>query len=140
MWPVKYEDLLAEWCTLREQAAILPIEESLHLINDFWARAPIINNYLHISDYEDWPLPWDLLSLTGFCDVAKSLAMCYTIILIEHKDINKLEIVQNNISTIVYVNGGEFILNDELGTIKYTDEPLDILHSVDCEYFKNKII
>ncbi len=139
MWNDRYEDLLKEWYDLRQEAARLPIEDSLHLINNWWARAPMVNHYLHIVDYEDWPLPWDLLAEIGFCDIAKCLGIVYTILLIEHEDITSLHIVQTDNYNLVQVNDGQFTLNDALGEIVSDQNDIHVKYSIDCEYFKNKL-
>ena len=140
MWPSKYEDALSEWYILRQTATNLKnLEDSLHLINNWWAKAPMVNNLLHFADYEDWPGPWDLLTFSGYCTVATSMGICYTLLLLEHKDINRIQIVQTNISTVIHINDGQYILNDERGDIMPSNDIQEILYSIDCEYFKNKI-
>lgn len=139
MWPNRYEDALLEWNRLRSEAQKLPLEEALHLVQDWWARAPLVAHYLHPADYEDWPLPWDLLADNTFCDLAKCLGIVYTLLLVDHKEITSLHIIQTDNYYVVSVNNGRFILNDQPGQIAGSVDDADIKYSLDCEYFKNKI-
>ena len=111
----------------------------MHSINDWWARAPLVNHHLHIADYEDWPLPWDLLADNTFCELAKCLGIVYTILLIDHVEISSLHIIQTDNYYVVSVNNGRFILNDQPGEISGQLLDAEIKYSLDCEYFKNKI-
>lgn len=139
MWTNIYEDLLVEWVDLREHARTLPIEEALLEIQNWWDRAPISNPYLHVADYDEWPLPWDLLAENAFDDVAKCLGICYTILLLEHKAIKSLYILQSDNYTIVQVNDGQFILNDQPGEITADLSDFSVRYSVDCQVLKNKL-
>jgi len=139
MWENRYEHLLIEWASLREQVKDLPIEEALHTVHDWWQAAPMVNHTIHINDSENWPLPWDLLTEKGFCEVAKCLGLCYTLLLIEHEDINSLHIVQTDNYILVQVNNGEYTLNDQPGFITADQNDLHVRYSIDCEYLKEKL-
>ena len=139
MWTHHYEDLLLEWADLRAKAAELPLDEDLHLIHDWWNMAPIVNNTVHFNDEENWPLPWDLLAQNGYCEVAKCLGLCYTILLIKHKDIKSLHMVQTDNYTVVQVNEGQYTLNDQPGEITADQSDLRVRYSFNCEDLKSKI-
>ena len=79
MWADRFEDLLVEWVELRSKAVELPLDEALLLVQDWWDRAPIVNNTVHFTDTENWPGPWDLLAYGAYCDVAKCLGICLAI-------------------------------------------------------------
>ncbi len=139
MWTQSYDDLLLEWAALREQASSLPLEEALKLIHDWWNTAPILNNTVHFNDEKNWPLPWDLLAQNGYCDVAKCLGICYTIMLIQHEDINSLYMVQTDNYTYVQINEGQYTLNDQPDQITMDQSDLRIKFSYNCEDLKDKI-
>ena len=139
MWTPYYEDLLLEWAALRTEASELPLEEALTLIHEWWNQAPIVNNTVHFTDPDNWSLPWDLLAQNGYCDVAKCLGICYTILLIQHEDINSLFMVQTDNYTLVQVNEGQYTLNDQPDQITMDQTDLRIIHSFDCEYLKAKL-
>ena len=140
MWNNRYEALLEEWYNLRQKAATLPIEDSLHLIDDWWAKAPLINNYLHMDDYSSWPLPWDLLAEYSFCDVAVCLGKAYNLLL-SRNDIESMYIGETNeikyLEIITTVS--TFILTNEAGVIHSTIDKDLIVRKVDCKFFKDKI-
>ncbi len=112
MWNSNYEDLLHEWVSLRYQCEKLPLGECLSLINDWWFNAPIINSYYHITDPDHWPTPWELLLEDGFDDFAKSLGMCYTLLLLQRNDLESIVIKQSDNYVIVHIND-KYILNDD---------------------------
>ena len=139
MWADRFEDLLVEWVELRSKAVELPLDEALLLVQDWWDRAPIVNNTVHFTDTENWPGPWDLLAYGAYCDVAKCLGICYTLLLIKHEDINSLHLLQTDNYTLVRVNEGQYILNDQPGEITMDQSDLRIRYTYDCEYLKAKL-
>jgi len=139
MWENRYEHLLIEWAGLRTQVKDLPINEALHEVHDWWQKAPMVNHTIYINDQENWPLPWDLLTENGYCDVAKCLGIVYTLLLIEHEDINSLHIAQTDNYILVQVNNGEYTLNDQPGYITADQNDLHVKYSVDCEYLKERL-
>ena len=139
MWTPYYEDLLLEWAALRAEASALPLEEALTLIHEWWNQAPIVNNTVHFTDPDNWPLPWDLLAQSAYCDVAKCLGICYTIMLIQHEDINSLYMVQDDNYTYVRINEGQYMLNDQPNQITMDQTDLRIRFSYNCEDLKSRI-
>ena len=110
MWQTRFDDRLLEWRELREDAKQLNLEEALVAIDKWWQRAPLTNYYLHMDEYEKWPLPWDLLADDIYCDLAKCLGIVYTLMLITHKDIQSIDILQLDDFYCVRVNN-DYILN-----------------------------
>ena len=140
MWPLTFEERLQDWRDLRDQCLLVDYEIALHLINDWWWRAPIVNHYLHWDDNESWPDPWDLLADNHFCDLAKSLGIVYTILMLNHDETHSLELVQTPDSNLVQVNKGKYILNwapRELLNNQSTQ--ITIRKTLDCQRFKNLI-
>ena len=140
MWPLTFEERLQDWRDLRDQCLLVDYEIALHLINDWWWRAPIVNHYLHWDDDESWPDPWDLLADNHFCDLAKSLGIVYTILMLNHDETHSLELVQTPDSNLVQVNKGKYILNwapRELLNNQSTQ--ITIRKTLDCQRFKNLI-
>ena len=139
MWTQAYDELLLEWAALRDQAKALPLEEALTLIHEWWNMAPIVNNTVHFTDPENWPGPWDLLAQPAYCDVAKCLGMCYTLLLIKHEDINSLHMLQTDNYCYVQINEGQYMLNDQPDQITMDQSDLRIRFSYNCEDLKDKI-
>jgi len=139
MWLQNYDDLLLEWAALRKQAADLPLEGALRLVHDWWNQAPMVSNTIHFSDSDNWPLPWDLLAQKGYCEVARCLGICYTIMLIQHKAINSLHMLQTDNYTIVQVNEGQYTLNDQPDQITMGQSDLRVIFSFNCEDLQSRI-
>lgn len=138
MWAQSYEDLLLEWAALRDQAKGLPLEEALTLIHKWWNTAPIVNNTVHFTDPDNWPLPWDLLTQPAYCDVAKCLGIAYTLILINHAEIHNMVLQQTASDTYLQINKSAYTLGPEIGII---DGEIDgnVLRQIDCDFLKNKL-
>jgi hypothetical protein len=111
MWPVKFEDRLIQWSSLREEAKNLSLESSLNKINHWWQQTPWSPYHLHWDDQETWPNPWELLSDNLFCDLARSLGIVYTTMMIDHPDIDKIELASCDETNLVLINQGKYILN-----------------------------
>jgi hypothetical protein len=111
MWPVKFEDRLIQWSSLREEAKNLSLESSLNKINYWWQQTPWSPYHLHWDDQETWPNPWELLSDNLFCDLARSLGIVYTTMMIDHPEINKIELASCDETNLVLINQGKYILN-----------------------------
>ena len=139
MWTNDYDELLLEWAALRTEASKLPLDEALTLVHNWWNQAPIVNNTVHFTDPDNWPLPWDLLTQSGYCDVAKCLGICYTILLIQHEDIKSLHMVQTDNYTYVQINDGQYTLNDQPDKITMDQTDLCIKFSYNCEDLKSRI-
>jgi len=110
MWQPRFDDRLLEWRELRNKSAQLSLEDALVTVDQWWQRAPLTNHYLHLDEYEKWPLPWDLLADDVYCDLAKCLGIVYTLMLIKHKDIQSIRILQLEDFSVVEVNSS-YILN-----------------------------
>jgi hypothetical protein len=110
MWQPRFDDRLVEWRELRNKSAQLSLEDALVAVDQWWQRAPLTNHYLHLDEYEKWPLPWDLLADDVYCDLAKCLGIVYTLMLIKHKDIQSIRILQLEDFYAVEVNSS-YILN-----------------------------
>jgi len=134
MWATNYDDRLIEWRSLREQAQLQDLEQCLLTVDDWWQQAPLVNHYLHIDDLDNWPLPWDLIAENTYCDLAKCLGICYTLLLLKHKDITSLEIIETQQEFLVAVNN-DAILNYYPREIvnRHTLEDMKIMRVVDAQ-------
>lgn len=132
MWPATFQDRLIEWYHLRQQCSKGPLEQCLLTINDWWFQSPWRPYYLHWDDRQTWPTPWDLLADNVFCDLARALGILYTIMMVEHPEVGKLELTQCDQSNLVLVNDGKCILNWSQGEIlNITSTKINILHRLD---------
>jgi hypothetical protein len=111
MWPATFEERLSSWHTLRKTAASEDLESAMNTINDWWFTTPIISHHLHWDEYKNWPTPWDLLADNMFCDIARAVGIVYTIAIIEHPEVQDIEMVRTDHDNLVLVNQGKYILN-----------------------------
>jgi len=140
IWPPTFEERLPAWHDLRQVAQSLAIETALASINDWWWRAPMVNQSLRWRDIDTWPDPWQLLNFSGFCDLARALGMLYTVMMIERDDVQTLELVQTPSINLVHVNHGKYIMNLSPGQIVNTGSPaLPVVRSVASTMFERQI-
>jgi hypothetical protein len=73
----------------------------------------LVTHHIHPHDIDNWPGPWELLSENTYCEVARALGMCYTLILIGVNDF-KLVLATNEMGddvVLVLVDSAKYILN-----------------------------
>lgn len=108
-----YEARLQDWFQLRKSVINLPIEQQCITIDEWWQRAPLVTHHLHPLDMDNWPDPWELLSENTYCEVARALGMCYTLLLLDISDV-EMVLATNNIGedvVLVLVDNAKYILN-----------------------------
>ena len=130
MWPPTYQERLADWVRLRQEAAALEQPEQLMLINDWWFRAPIVNHLILWQNARSGPTPWHLLNNNGYCELARALGIVYTVMLVENY--TDLKIIQTKEDNLVQVDHGKYILNWAPGEMLNT-------HSTPIPTVKNAI-
>lgn len=109
---LNYIERLQIWNNLRQDIKDLPIKEKCIAVDNWWQRAPLINHYLHPSDIEQYPNPWELLHENTYCKIARGLGICYTLKLLNVNDIKLVEANDDVEDTyIVLVDCGKYILN-----------------------------
>jgi hypothetical protein len=108
-----YEARLQDWFHLRESVTTNTLQEQCVIIDKWWQNAPLVNHYLHPHDIDNWPDPWQLLSENTYCEVARALGMCYTLLLIGLPNI-ELVLAKNDTNedvVLVLVDNAKYILN-----------------------------
>jgi len=108
-----YEARLQDWFQLRKSVINLPIEQQCITIDEWWQHAPLVTHHLHPHDIDNWPDPWELLSENTYCEVARALGMCYTLLLLDITDV-EMVLATNNIGedvVLVLVDNAKYILN-----------------------------
>lgn len=111
MWPLKFEQRLASWNALRAECARLDAKSALTQINHWWIQVPWRAYHLHWDDRADWPDPWQLLSDNVFCELARGLGIMYTIVLLDHSDIQNSCLVETDVGNLVLTDNEKYILN-----------------------------
>lgn len=117
IWPSTFEERLAAWYALRHEAQHQDLAPALNMINDWWWRAPIVNQTMPPREVESWPGPWDLVAQNSYCELARALGMLYTVMMLERSDLEYLELVETKETNLVLVDRGKYILNWSPGTI-----------------------
>ena len=108
-----YEARLQDWFQLRNSVSGLPLQDQCVTIDKWWQTAPLVTHHLHPQDMDSWPDPWVLLSENTYCEVARALGMCYTLLLIGITNI-ELVLSKNNIGedvVLVLVDNAKYIMN-----------------------------
>jgi len=111
MWQTEYHSRLADWVTLRQLCDSLSLEQQLITINNWWFRAPIVNCTIRWNESAFWPDPWELLTNSGYCDLARALGIVYTVMMLENSQFKKLEIAETDQDNLVLIDSGKYILN-----------------------------
>ena len=137
-----YEARLQAWFQLRQSVINLPIEQQCVTIDEWWQHAPVVNHHIHPYDMENWPDPWELLSENTYCEVARALGMCYTLMLIGVKDI-ELVLATNETAedvVLVLVDNAKYIMNYWPNTvISNSLKDFKVVNKLDLEIIIKKI-
>ncbi len=140
MWPRTFDERLASWTQLRQQAALADPESALNAINSWWFRTPWRAYHLHWDDQADWPDPWQLLSDNLYCPLARGLGILYTIALLDRPDLQDAVLVEVGSDNLVLIDREKYILNWDQDTIVNTSpRVLNSRHSVTQEQIKQQI-
>ena len=111
MWQRDYDRRLADWLSLRQQAADLSLTDCLQMINHWWQQSPWIPYYLHWDDRQDWPNAWQLIADNIYCDLARGLGMLYTVNMLDREDCADASLVETDLGNLVLVQQGKYVLN-----------------------------
>ena len=142
VFQMSYDNRLQGWYDLRTRLKDLTIEEKCVEIDKWWQRAPLINHHLHTLDTKSWPDPWELLAENIYCDVAKALGMCYTLLLLDVSEIELVEARNEQAEDVilVLVDNAKYILNywpDTVLSNKLSN--FKIVKKIDINNIKRKI-
>lgn len=113
IFQTNYESRLQSWFDLRNKLQDADIVTKCVEVDTWWQRAPLVNRYLHILDSDAWPGPWELLADNTYCEVARALGMCYTLLLLGIDDVSIVEATDNTGDdvVIVLVDNAKYVLN-----------------------------
>jgi hypothetical protein len=108
-----YEARLQDWFQLRKSVSTNTLQEQCVTIDKWWQAAPMVNHYLHPHDISNWPDPWELLSENTYCEVARALGICYTLLLLGLTNV-EMVLAKNDTNedvVLVLVDDAKYILN-----------------------------
>lgn len=142
IFQTSFESRLQDWYKLRESISDFSLEHQCIEIDNWWQRAPLVNHYLHPHEMDSWPNPWELLSENTYCEVARALGMCYTLLLIGVSDI-KMVLAKNDNNedvVLVLVDSAKYILNYWPNTVLNNNlSTFKITTTLDINKIKQKI-
>lgn len=142
IFQTSYEVRLQDWFKLRQSLIDSNLKEQCIMVDKWWQTAPLVNHYLHPHDIDNWPNPWELLSENNYCEVARALGMCYTLLLLGRNDI-ELVLAKNDSNedvVLVLVDNAKYILNYWPDTvISNTLKDFKVTESLDINKIKQKI-
>lgn len=125
---------------MRLTAAQQDLDQCLLMINDWWWQAPMIARGIQSRDPADWPRPWDLLAQSGFCDLARTLGMLYTVMMTHRLPAHDVLLLKTNHHNLVQVCGGKYILNWSPGIVVNIQSPeITTATSIDSSVFEAAI-
>jgi hypothetical protein len=118
MWKLSPAERLDYWKRFRKEIDSMSFESALEHVARFWSRAPFTPFYLEYDRPETWPDPWTLIAENYYCDLAKALAIVYTLHLSDHKNCDLEVRVYRQHGTLhqfnlVWINNGKYVLNLE---------------------------
>jgi hypothetical protein len=108
-----YATRLRNWSELRTKLIDKPLDIQCIEIDKFWQRVPTQTHYLHTDFIKDWPTPWELLNDNVYCYYSRALGMIYTLLLLDTKNIELVEAVDDNSNEVVLVlvDNAKYVLN-----------------------------
>lgn len=142
VFQLDFNTRLQAWYEFRNKIKNKSVSEKCIEIDNFWQKCPIVNHYLHTDYVTDWPDPWVLLSENMYCNVAKALGICYTLLLTGVNDIKMVQAIDNNNEEVilVLVDNAKYILNYWPNTvISNTLKDFKIINTLDIKTIKEKI-
>ena len=113
VFQLNYEARLKSWYDLRKSLEGSDIKTICLAVDNWWQRAPLVNHYLHQTDIDNWPGPWELLVENNYCQLARGLGMVYTLQLVGITDIDFCIAIDDNNEEypLVMVDSAKYICN-----------------------------
>ena len=114
-----YEVRLKSWYDLRKSLEDKDVKTICLAIDNWWQFSPLLNHYLHPTEVDNWPGPWELLVENNYCQIARGLGMIYTLNLVGINDIDFCIAIDDNNEeySLVMVNSAKYICNYHPNTV-----------------------
>ena len=142
VFQLNYETRLNSWYELRIRLEDSSTEIKCVETDKFWQKAPLVTHHLHLYDSNNWPDPWELLVENTYCEVARALGMCYTLLLLGIVDMEICEATDKygDDVVLVLVDNAKYILNYSPDTVlSNTLHDFQIKRKVKIDDIKTKI-
>ena len=117
MFKLQSSERIRLWRKFRYDLDSMPLTKAIEATNHFWQHCPFVPYNLEIADPKSWPNPWELILENRYCDVAKVLAIVYTLYLTKHgEDLDPeirayLDTNSRYTYHIAYLCQGKYVLN-----------------------------
>jgi len=142
VFQLNYEARLSSWYELRVQLENSDLENMCVEIDKWWQHAPLVTHHLHLLDSESWPDPWELLVENSYCEVARALGMCYTLLLLGVECVEIAE-ATNSLGddvVIVLVDNAKYVMNYYPNMVlSISSHDFNIKRTVSLDKIKTKI-
>jgi hypothetical protein len=142
VFQLNYEARLSDWYDLRVRLEDSDRQATCLEVDKWWQKAPLVTHHLHILDSENWPDPWELLVENTYCEVARAVGICYTLLLLDVNDVELAEATDKmgNDVTLVLVDNAKYILNYFPDTVlSNTLSDFNIKRTVSLDNIKTRI-
>lgn len=120
-WETDKHTRMLLWRDWRNSLEELPQESLYKTIAEWWRMVPISSGSLDVWNDKVWPTPWELITLSSFCNPGKGLGIYYTLALLGIE--SELILAQKDVETTLLVKvEGEKVLNYYEGEVVNTSE------------------
>jgi len=145
MWKLEASERIAHWRAFRLTIGGMSLEKAIQATAEFWQNCPHKPYYLDPNDPENWPNAWDLISENYYCDIAKALAMLYTIAYSVHGSNLPMKIcVYKDLETgyeynLSVFDEGKYVINlldGQVVNIQHINNKFKLIHCYNSEKLK----
>ena len=143
IFQLDYKSRFQSWYDLRNQLKTADVKTICCEVDKFWQQTPLVNHYLHSSDINNWPTPWELMHDNTYCYVARGLGMYYTLVMLDIQTVDFCLALDDNRESvaIVLVDDAKYIMNYWPDMVLNTNlQMFNITTRLDTTKLKNKVL
>lgn len=112
IFQLDYFSRLQAWSKLREQLQNQPLNKICIEVDNFWQQCPQSTHYLHPSEINKWPDPWQLLDDNVYCPYSRAYGMIVTLFILGIQDVELVDAKDyNDIDVVLVIVNKNYILN-----------------------------
>ena len=133
MFNLDASERISRWREFRKLLDTMTFDQALEAVVEFWRLCPFSPYYLDPDHPEEWPDPWTLVEENWYCDLAKSVAMLYTIKFTKHAPEATVRVYLDPATgysyNLVWIDQGKYVINywhDEVVNNTQLDEELTL--------------
>lgn len=140
MWNQLPSERMRSWQDFRNSISKKSLPEALQETQHLWSYVPYMAHYLTTDNIKEWPGPWELIYENYFCDLAKALAIVYTLYLTDHCPEMEIRIYEDPLTketyNLVLIDKGKYVLNyvhDEVVNKAQIDKALKLKQTISIQ-------